>query len=85
MQRWCNLMRKLNGTVMMPNQDPDKNLTEVFQQQNELEHIDESFTAARILDLILEGLSDEYESTKFAAERDPGISLKEIETKMCSM
>ena len=54
-------MRKLNGMTMRPNQDPGENLTEVFQQRNELEHIGESFTEACILDIILEGLSDEYE------------------------
>ena len=37
----------------MLNQDPDEYLTEVFQQLDELEHIGESFTQARILDLIL--------------------------------
>ena len=46
-------MRKLNGMTMRPNQDPDEYLTEVFQQRDELEHIDDSFTEARILDIIL--------------------------------
>ena len=35
-------MRKLNGMAMRLNQDPDKYLTEVFQQRDELEHIGES-------------------------------------------
>ena len=34
------------------------------------------------MDLILEGLSDEFESIKFGAERDYEISLKETETTM---
>ena len=72
-------MRKLNGMTMRPNQDPDEYLTEVFQQRDQLEHIAESFAEACILDIILEGLSDEYEPIRFAAERDPEISLKEIE------
>ena len=62
--------------TMRPNQDPDQHLTDIFQQQDELEHIGESCTEARILDLILEGLSDEYEPIRFAAERDPDILLK---------
>ena len=61
---------------MRSNQDPDEYLTEVIQQRDELEHICESFTEARILDIILESLSDEYELIRFAAERDSGISLK---------
>ena len=69
-------MRKLNGMTMTPNQDSDEYLTQVFQQQDELEHIGETFTEARILDIILEGLSDEYEPIRFTAERDPEISLK---------
>ena len=73
-------MHKLNGIVMMPNQDPDTYLTEVFPQRDELEDTDESFTEARILDLILEDLSDEYKPIRFAAERDPKILLRKIET-----
>ena len=52
------------------------NLTQVSQQRDELEHIGGTFTEARILDITLEGLSDEYETISFAAERDPEISLK---------
>ena len=59
MQRRRILLRTLNGLVMMPNQDPDEYLMEVFQQRDELEHIGESFAEARILDLILESFSDE--------------------------
>ena len=59
--------------------------TEGFQQRDELEHIDESFTEARILDIILEGLTDEYEPIRFAAEREPEISLKGIEITMRNM
>ena len=76
MQRRRILMRKLNGMTMRPNQDLYEYFTEVIRQRDELEHISESFTEARILDIILEGLSDEYEPIQFAAERDPEISLK---------
>ena len=65
-----------------PNQDPDEYISEGFEQRDELEHIGESFTEATILDIMLEGLSDEYEPIRFAAERDPEISLKEIEIAM---
>ena len=70
MQRLRILMRKLNGMVMMPNQNPDEHLTEAVQQRDESEHICESFTEARILDLILEGLSKEYELIQSATERE---------------
>ena len=50
------LKHKLKGMVMIPDQDPDEKITQVFQQQDEFEHIGESFTEARILYLILEGL-----------------------------
>ena len=79
------LMRKLNGMVMLPNQDPNENLIEVFQQRNELEHIGESFLEVRILDLISKGPSEEYEPIRFAAKRDHEISLKETETTMRNM
>ena len=69
-------MRKLNSMAVMPKQDPDEYLTEVFQQRDELEHIGESFAEARILDLILEDLSDEYKPIRFITEWDPEISLK---------
>ena len=82
MQRRRILMHKLNGMTMRPNRDPDEHLTAFFQQRDELEHIGESFAEARILDIILEGLSDEYEPIRFAAEWDQEISLKEIEITM---
>ena len=78
-------MRTLNGTTMRPNQNPDEYISESFQQRDELEHIGESFTEGRILDITLEGLSDEYKPIRFAAERDLEISLKEIETAMRNM
>ena len=71
--------------TMVPDQDSDEYLTEVFQQRDELEYIGESFTEACILDLILEGLSDEYEPISFAAERDPEIPLEEIDITMRNM
>ena len=78
-------MRELNSMATMPNQDPDECLTDVFQQRDELKHIGGTFTEARVLDLILEGVSDEYEPIRFAAERDSKISLKEVETTMRNM
>ena len=61
---------------MITYEDPDENLTQVFQRRDEAEHIGDSFTEARILDLILKGVSDAYEPIRFAAEQDPKISLK---------
>ena len=72
-------MRKLNGMVMKPNQDPNEYITEVFRQRDELEHIGESFIEARILYIILHGLRDKKKPIKFAADREPEISLKESE------
>ena len=60
MQRRRFLMRKLSDMAMMPNQDSDEHLTGIFQQRDKLEPTGESFTEARILDIILEGLSDEH-------------------------
>ena len=53
------MIREPNAMVRMPKQNPDEYITEVFQQRDELEYIDESFTKTRILSLILEGLSGE--------------------------
>ena len=63
-QRQRILMCKLNSMVMMPIQDADENLTEVFQQRDELEHIGDSFTETHTFDFILEGLSDECEPSE---------------------
>ena len=71
MQRRRILMRKLNGMTVRPNQDPGEYLTQGFQQRDELEHIGETFTEARILDITLKGLSDEYESIRFTAREGP--------------
>ena len=60
MQQRRILTCKPNGMVMIPNQDPDEYLTEVFQQRDELGHIGESFIEARIFDLILKGFRDNY-------------------------
>ena len=68
-------MCKLKIMVMKQNQDPDEYGTDVFQQQDEFEHIGESFMETGVLDLILEGLSDVYEPIRFAAERDIEMSL----------
>ena len=78
-------MRNLNGMIMMANQDPDEYLTKKFQQRDELEHIGESFTEARILDFILKGINNEYELIRFAAEWDPEISLEKIKTMLRNM
>ena len=43
------------------------------------------FIDARILDLILEGRSDEYEPIRFTGERDPELLLNEIEITMRNM
>ena len=68
MQRRCIVVRKLNGMVMMPNQDPHEYLIKVFKQWYELEYIGESLTEVRILYLLLKGLSDNYEPIRFAAK-----------------
>ena len=78
-------MRKLNGMMMVPNQDPDEYLTEVLQLRNQLEYTAQSFTEIRILDLPLEGLSDTYGPIRFAVERNPEGLLKEIKTTIRNM
>ena len=78
-------MHKLNDKVMRSNQDPDEHYTEVIGERDELNHIDESFTASHILDLIQEGLIDEYEPARFTAKRDPEVSMKKIENAMRNM
>ena len=71
--------------IMTPNRDPDEYLTQVFQKRDELEHIGETLTEARIVGIILEGPSDEYEPIRFAADQNPEISLKEFEITMRNM
>ena len=60
-QRRILMPKNLNGMIVGPNQDPDDYLTGVFQQRDELEHICVSFAEVRTLDILLDGLTDEYE------------------------
>lgn len=85
MQRRCLLMRQFDSKIMSPKQDPDQYMKEVHQLRDEVEHIGETFSETRIMYLILEGLTDDYEQIRFAAERDPDISLKEIEVTIRNM
>ena len=78
-------MRELNGMTMTPSQDSDDYLAQCLWQRDELRHIGETCTEAHILDILLEGLSDEYKPIRFAAERDPEVSLKKVEITMRSM
>ena len=67
-QRLRILILKLNGMVIMPNQDPGKSFAEGFQQWDALEKIGESCTEVRVFGRILEGLGNEPELIRFAAE-----------------
>lgn len=71
-------MHQLGSKIMSPNQDLDHYITKVYELRDKLKHIGESFSEARIMDLILEGLTDDYQQIRFAVERDPDISFKQI-------
>ncbi|CAN0054089.1 unnamed protein product, partial [Sphacelaria rigidula] len=60
-------------------------LAKVFQLRDELVRIGEPISDDRLTDIIVEGLTSEYDQVKYSAERDPGLSIGDIETTLRNM
>ena len=78
-------MRELNSTSMSPGQDPDTFLSRVYQLRDELENAGETVSEKRMTDIVLEGLTSDYDLIKYNAERDPDLSIQDIEMTMRNM
>ncbi|CAM9666887.1 unnamed protein product [Sphacelaria rigidula] len=70
---------------MSPGQDPDVVLAKLFHHRDELMHIGEPISDERLADIVVEGLTSEYDQIKFSAERDPDSSIGEIESTLCNI
>ncbi|CAM9554146.1 unnamed protein product, partial [Sphacelaria rigidula] len=84
-QRRRLLMRQLDTMTISPGQDPDVFLVKLFQLRDELGHIGESISDERLTDIVVEGLTSEGDQVKYNAERDPDLSIGDIETTLCYM
>ncbi|CAM9757870.1 unnamed protein product, partial [Sphacelaria rigidula] len=71
--------------TMSPGQDPDVFLAKLFQLRDELVHIGEPISCDRLTDIIVEGLTSEYDQVKYNAARDRDLSIGDIETTLRNM
>ena len=78
-------MRELNSTIMSTGQDPDTFLSRVYQLRDELENAGETVSEERMTDIVLEGLTSDYDLIKYNAERDPDLSIQDIDMTMRNM
>ncbi|CAM9980923.1 unnamed protein product, partial [Sphacelaria rigidula] len=81
-QRRRILMRQLDNLTMSQGEDPDVFLSNIYQIKDELNNMNESVSDERLTDIIIEGLADDYSQIKYDAERDPDLSLSQIESTM---
>lgn len=70
---------------MGKDQDPDIFVAEVYILRDELGHRGEMISEERLTDIVLEGLTDEYDLIKFNLERYPDFIFDEIEVTMFNM
>ena len=74
-------MRELNSPKMAPGQDPDIFLSRVYQLRDEVDNAGEE----RLTDIVIEGLTSDYDPIKYNAECDPDLTVQSIETTMRNM
>ncbi|CAM9523918.1 unnamed protein product, partial [Sphacelaria rigidula] len=84
-QRRRILMRQLDNMKMSPGQDPDVFLTKIYELRDQLVYMGEPISDERLTDIVVEGLTDEYDRIKYDAERDPDFSISDIEITMRNM
>ena len=74
-QRRCELKQQLTHMVMTDGQDPDVFKNEVYYLRDDLVDMGEVFNDDSILDIVLEGLTDEFLQIKYIAEADDDLTL----------
>ncbi|CAM9555616.1 unnamed protein product, partial [Sphacelaria rigidula] len=84
-QRRRILMRQLDNIKMSPGQDPDVCLTKIYELRDQLVYMGEPISDDRLTDIVVEGLTDEYDRIKYNAERNPDFSIFGIEVTMRNM
>ena len=78
-------MRKLDNSKMEDGQDPDVFFVQVEQLVDDLERMGEPISKHRVMDIILSGMTNEYELTQFQAMKDSEFSLDDLNFTMRSM
>ena len=84
-QRRRTLMRKLDNFKMEDGQDPDMFFVQVKQLADDLENMGEPISKHRVMDIILSGMTNEYELIQFQAMKDSEFSLDDLKFTMRSM
>ena len=84
-QRRRILKQQLSRMVMTDGQDPDVFINDVYYLRDELVDMGEVFNDDSILDIVLEGLSDEYLQIKYSAEADDDFTFDRAVITMRNM
>ena len=79
------MIRQLDNLKISPGQDPDKFLPKRFYLRDQLVFMGEPIFDDRLTDIVIEGLTDDYDRVKYDAERDPDLSISDIEVTLRSM
>ncbi|CAN0398258.1 unnamed protein product, partial [Scytosiphon promiscuus] len=77
-QRRRTLMRKLDNSKMEEGEDPDVFFVQLDQLADDLESMGEPVTKHRVMDIILSGMTSEYELVRFQAMKDSEFSLDDL-------
>ena len=78
-------MRKLDNSKMEDGQDPDLFFVQVEQLADDLEHMGEPISKHRVMDILLSGMTNEYEVVQFQAMKDSEFSLDDLQLTMRNM
>ena len=74
---------KLEQIRMEPGEDPDEFFLKTTRYRAELWNMDEPITDRHFKDIIIQGISREYDNIKFfCVYRDPSFNLDEIQSTM---
>ena len=84
-QRRRILKQQLTHMAMTDGQDPDVFINEVYYLRDELMEMGKVFNDDSILDIVLEGLADEYLQIKYSAEADDDFTLDRAVITMRNM
>ena len=76
------LRAKLEGVAMEPGTDPDVFFLQAARYRAELQRMGEPVTDRYFKDIIMQGISSEYDNIKLSVYRDPTYKLDEIQSTM---
>ena len=79
------MIRQLDNLKMSPGQDPDEFLTKNYDLRDQLVYVGGPISDDRLTDIVIEGLTDDYDRVKYDAEREPNLSISDIEVTLRNM